>query len=257
MYDESYWRYGAILVVWDDYKVVVSAMIQFIQANEDGFTDVPGIKTIHFFSFEQYFDPDKTGFGVLRVLNDSVIDAGFGFPDHMHRNMEIITYVIEGALSHKDSIQNASTIYRGDVQFISADSGVVHSEYNYGDEQVRALELWIYPDETVEQPSYGEYRFAWQERVNKWLLFASGVGGAAPVQVHQDINCYVTFLEEGKDLIFAVNPGRQAYVVALEGVVVLNDVLFVAHMSAQVSDETLAFHAMESSHVVIIEMNEA
>ncbi|TLG77150.1 pirin family protein [Culicoidibacter larvae] len=232
-------------------------MIQFIQANEDGFTDIPGRKTIHFFSFEQYFDPDKTGYGVLRVLNDSVIDAGFGLPNHMHRNMEIITYVIEGALSHKDSIQNASTIYRGDVQFISADSGVVHSEYNYGDEPARVLELWVYPNDSVEAPSYGEYCYDWQERVNQWLLFASGIGGKSPVQVHQDINCYATFLEAGRDIDFNVQAGRQAYVVALEGVVVLNDVLFVAHMSAQVSNETLSFHALESSHIVIVEMNEA
>ncbi|MBI1977011.1 MAG: pirin family protein, partial [Candidatus Omnitrophica bacterium] len=175
------------------------------------------LKSWFHFSFAEYDNPRRMRFGALRVINDDLIEAGTGFDAHPHRDMEIVSYVVAGGLTHTDSMGNRRTLTRGQIQYMSAGTGVTHSEHNTGKETTRILQIWILPDKKGHTPRYGDYPFEWGLRENRWLRLVSPEEGDAPVKIHQDANIDVVSLEKGRSIGFDVRKGRQAYLVLIEG----------------------------------------
>lgn len=212
----------------------------------------------HFhFSFADYYNPDNVNFGVLRVINDDLVKPGTGFDMHPHSNMEILSYVVDGELSHADSMRNKQTLTRGQVQYMSAGTGVVHSEHNRGEEGLRFLQIWIFPDKNGYPPNYGDYRFALEDREDKWLPIASSVENKeskAPIRIHADINAYATILGEGKTLGFNVDKGRQAYLVLIEGEADINGTSLVMRDGMEIVEENITITAEKDAHILVIEM---
>ncbi len=209
----------------------------------------------HFhFSFANYYNPNNMSFGALRVINDDLVAAQTGFDMHPHRDMEIISYVVDGALTHEDSMGNRGTIERGHVQYMSAGTGVFHSEHNLGNETLRLLQIWILPDRADHKPNYGEFKFDWSKRENEWFHMVSPVDGDAPIQIHQDANLYSLSLEAGKEIHFPVKEGRQLYLVQIEGSSVINGEILVMRDAAEAVEEDIHIQAKEQSHYLAIEL---
>jgi redox-sensitive bicupin YhaK (pirin superfamily) len=210
----------------------------------------------HFhFSFAEYYNPRNIQFGVLRVLNDDQVQAGEGFDTHPHKDMEIISYVVDGQLTHADSMGNKRTLTRGQVQYMSAGTGVRHSEYNLGTELLRFLQIWIFPDQNNYPPNYGDVRFAWNDRTGRWLPIAAGDKNAgAPIRIHADVNIYATYLERERTAEFAVNQGRQAYLVLIEGQAQINGITLNARDALEIIEENIAVIPVRPAHILLIEM---
>jgi redox-sensitive bicupin YhaK (pirin superfamily) len=193
-------------------------------------------------------------FGVLRVLNDDLVQAGTGFDLHPHRDMEIISYVVDGELTHGDSMGNRRTLYRGEVQYMSAGTGVYHSEHNLGSGTLRFLQIWIFPDRKDHTPSYGDYRFKWEDRINTLLPLVSPMEGSAPVKIHQDVHLYASYLEAGRELSFSVGRGRQLYLVNIEGTLDVLGERLRTRDAMEITEEDLTFRTSENSHFLFVEM---
>jgi redox-sensitive bicupin YhaK (pirin superfamily) len=195
-------------------------MIKYIDHTQMG-RGIHGWLDSHFhFSFADYYNPKNIRFGVLRVVNDDLVRSGTGFDTHPHENMEIISYVVNGELTHADSMGNERTLSRGQVQYMSAGTGVTHSEYNHGTDLLRFLQIWIFPDKEDYTPNYGDFRFNLEDRNDRWLHLVSPAknsGNNAPIKIHQDINAYASIISPGKSLDFEAAEGRQAYLVLIEG----------------------------------------
>lgn len=229
-------------------------MIRRIDNRKMGRGNHGWLRSVFHFSFADYYNPDNKNFGALRVLNDDLVDAGTGFGKHPHQNMEIISYVVDGALTHADSMGNERTLVRGDVQYMSAGTGVYHSEHNRGDETLRFLQIWIFPDKQGYDPNYGDRQFDWEDRVNKWLHVVSSTDGNAPINIHQDANIYVTELEAGQSLDFDLASGRQAYLVQIEGESEINGQTMTTRDALESVEESMTIHAKEKSHFLVLEM---
>lgn len=214
------------------------------------------LQSLHHFSFANYIDYNNVQFGILRVVNDDLVLSGEGFPMHPHQNMEILSYVIDGQLTHRDSIGNVSTIKRGHAQYMSAGTGIYHSEYNQENETLRFLQIWITPDKEGHTPNYGDYRFNWDERTDRWLHLVSSKSGDAPIQMNQDVNIYVTEIKAGDTRDFIVKENRQAYIVQIEEESFINHIQLKNREALEViGEETLKIEALKtSSHLIIIEM---
>lgn len=207
------------------------------------------------FSFAEYRNPDNIRFGQLRVMNDDIIAPGTGFGKHPHNDMEIITYIISGELTHEDSMGNRETLRRGDVQYMSAGTGITHSETNEGEIPVHLIQTWIFPRLKDLAPRYGSIRFAEADRKNRWLHFAGPDGGNTPVQLHQDANMFATELETGMELLFELPDDRQLYVKIMEGAVSLNGVQLERGDAAEIFGERrLLFMSLEAVHILLVEM---
>jgi len=206
------------------------------------------------FSFAEYYNPDNINFGVLRVINDDLISPENGFDMHPHRDMEIVSYVINGELTHEDSMGNKHTMTRGQVQYMSAGTGVYHSEFNLGNETLRLLQIWIFPDEKGLKPNYGDYRFNWDDRKNSWLHMVSDQDGYAPIKIHQDANIYSVELDANKSIDLTVGRGRQAYLVQIEGDSDINSVFMNERDGLEIVEENITVKAKTTSHILVIEM---
>ena len=215
----------------------------------------------HFhFSFAEYFNPDNIHFGVLRVLNDDQVQQGEGFDTHPHRDMEIISYVVDGELTHRDSMGNESSLTRGQVQYMSAGTGVLHSEYNHGQDLLRFLQIWILPDGKGYKPNYGDYRFKLEDRFEKWMPIAAGydnAGSKAPIKIHADINMFASIVPAGKDIDFQVAKGRQAYLVLIEGEAEINGIRLNMRDALEITGEDVRIQAKQDAHLVVIEMEQS
>ena len=231
-------------------------MLRRLPVEKMGESNLGWLRSKFHFSFAEYYNEKNINFGVLRVINDDYIAPGTGFPTHPHRDMEIISYVIEGKLTHKDSMGNESTLERGEVQYMSAGTGVTHSEYNKHAEDTRILQIWVLPDRKGHTPNYGEYKFKYEDRIGKWLHFVSSKEGDAPIKVNQDVNFYVTEIEAGKEMEFEVKEGRQAYVVQIEGKSEINSTAMNPRDGLETIGENLKIAALEKSHILVIEMKE-
>lgn len=229
-------------------------MIRKIDHNKMGRSEQGWLTSWFHFSFAEYYNPKNISFGALRVINDDLIAPHTGFGTHPHKDMEIVSYVVNGGLTHADSMNNRHTLQRGEVQYMSAGTGITHSELNDGDETVRLLQIWILPDKKNYTPQYGDYRFAWGERDNRWLSLVSDEGGDAPIKIHQDMHIFAASLTDGKSLEFPVKPGRQAYLVLIEGAAELNGVPLSARDAAEISSEQLVIKATPDAHILILEM---
>ena len=232
-------------------------MIRKIENKNMGRSDLGWLKSLFHFSFAEYYNPDNMNFGVLRVLNDDLVEPHRGFDTHPHRDMEIVSYVINGNLTHGDSMGNKRTLSRGHVQYMSAGTGVYHSEHNLGVDTLRLIQIWIYPDKKGYAPNYGDYLFESQDRINKWLHVVSGKEGEAPIKVNQDVNIYVLELDKGKEIDLQVKEGRQAYLVQIEGSSSINSVDLHTRDAAEIVEEDIHVKAIERSHFIVIEMNAA
>jgi redox-sensitive bicupin YhaK (pirin superfamily) len=213
----------------------------------------------HFhFSFAEYHNPDNMQFGILRVINDDQVQAGTGFDTHPHRDMEIISYVVDGELTHADSMQNKQTLTRGQVQYMSAGTGVWHSEHNLGDRPLRFLQIWILPDQQGYEPNYGDHRFQWEERENRWLPVATGGSvPEAPIRLHADLNVFAAEIAAGQELGFSVKQGRQAYLVLIEGRARIAEQALEARDALEITEQDIVIKAAETAHVLLLEMAKA
>ncbi len=172
----------------------------------------------HTFSFGDYHDPAHMGFGVMRVLNDDLVAGGAGFPPHSHANMEILSFVVSGALAHRDNHGGGATLRAGDVQWMSAGHGIRHSEYN-GDPEapVHFLQVWIQPDVLNAEPAYGDRHFPAEERAGRWCLVAAPGGIDDALAIRQDASVYVSDLDAGRELEHPLPPGRRAWLQVVSG----------------------------------------
>jgi redox-sensitive bicupin YhaK (pirin superfamily) len=212
-------------------------MITVRPAFERGSTQLKWLQSAHSFSFNDYLDPQHMGFRQLRVINDDWIKPGAGFGTHSHRDMEIITYVLEGALEHRDSTGNGSVIRPGDVQRMSAGTGIRHSEYNHSHvDPVHLLQIWIMPERQGLEPGYEQRSFTPEELRGRWRLIAAKDGRDGAVTVHQDVAVLVARLEPGERVSYRLHAGRHAWVQMAAGGVTLNGVALNAGDGAAVSE---------------------
>jgi redox-sensitive bicupin YhaK (pirin superfamily) len=213
-------------------------MIAVRPAAERGHADHGWLDTRHTFSFASYHDPRHMGFRSLRVINEDRVKPGEGFGTHAHRDMEILTWVLEGALEHKDSMGNGSVIRPGDLQRMSAGTGVTHSEFNPSrEEPVHFLQIWLLPRERGLPPGYEQKGFPEEERRGRLRLVAAGDGRDGAVTIHQDADLWTALLEPGKSVRHALTSGRYAWVHVARGVVSLNGSTLGAGDGAAVSGE--------------------
>jgi len=198
-------------------------MITIRRSNERGHFDHGWLNTYHAFSFDQYYDPRYMGFRNLRVINEDFVAAGGGFPKHGHRDMEIITYILEGALKHEDSMGNGSVIRPGDVQRMTAGTGVRHSEQNASDsERVHLLQIWILPNTVGLDPGYEQKAFSEDERRGRLRLIASEDGREGTVQLHQDVSLFASILPAGEEVERQMDQRRYAWLQVARGTVDVN-----------------------------------
>ncbi|ANV85321.1 quercetin 2,3-dioxygenase [Picosynechococcus sp. PCC 7003] len=214
-------------------------MIQLRPAAERGRGQLDWLESYFTFSFSQYYDPAHMNFSNLRVINEDYIAPGKGFATHGHRDMEIITYVLEGELEHKDSIGNGSIIRPGDVQRMSAGTGILHSEFNPSSEQpVHLLQIWITPDQLNVEPSYEQTYFAPEEKENQLRIVASPDGRDRSVKIHQNASIYAALLSTGATVTHPLAAGRRAWLQIVKGSLTVNGVRMEAGDGAGISGET-------------------
>ncbi len=193
-------------------------------------------------------------YGVLRVMNDDIIQAHRGFDTHPHQDMEIITYIIRGELTHKDSMRNKESLGRGAMQYLSAGTGITHSEYNEGDEEVHVIQTWILPQAKGLEPQYGSKIFSSEERHNKWLHLIAPEGTPDVINIYQDANMYVSEVDKGLNLTFELGTDRQLYVKVMEGEATINGIVFKEGDAAEVEEEDLNVEALSRVHILLVEM---
>jgi len=231
-------------------------MIQIIRGKDRYHFETDWLSTYWHFSFDQYYDPANVQFGPLRVFNDDVIRAGGGFPLHGHKEMEIVTYVIEGELEHRDSMGNVGRIGPGEVQRMSAGTGVRHSEYNASKEKpLRLVQLWVLPAVKGLEPSWEQKKFTREERAGKLLPVAvpaesgSANGG---VKIHQDATIYASVLRPGDSVAHKLGSGRRAYLFVVSGEVELNGQKLSGGDQARITDESKLMLAGKSDAELLL-----
>ncbi len=231
-------------------------MMQVRRSDERGHADHGWLRTYHTFSFASYHDPRFMGFRNLRVINDDVIAPGEGFPTHGHRDMEILTYVVDGALAHKDSMGNGSTIRPGDVQRMSAGTGVTHSEYNaLPDAETRLLQIWILPEERGLPPGYEQRSFTAEERTGRFRLIASPEGADGSVSLHADARVYASLLGPGDAATLTLADGRFAWVQVVRGAARVEGVrLEKGDGAALAAVSRLAVEGLEPAEVLVFDL---
>lgn len=214
-------------------------MIRIRKASERGQFDHGWLKTAHTFSFAGYYDPRHMGFSALRVINEDHIAGGGGFPTHGHRDMEIITYIMRGELAHKDSMGNEATIKAGEVQYMTAGSGVMHSEYNASKtEPVDLLQIWLEADQPNRKPGYVQKEFSREEKLNKLCPIATPTGEVGSMQVHQSVSLYASVLESTKKISYTSSSDRCQWVQVISGEVSVNGSKLLAGDGAAITEET-------------------
>jgi len=231
-------------------------MIQ-IRKNEDrGHADHGWLNTRFTFSFADYYDPEHVHFRTLRVMNDDRVAGGGGFPTHPHRDMEIVTYVLEGALEHRDSMGNGSVIRPGDVQYMSAGTGVEHSEFNASkEESVHLYQIWMFPDKKGQKPAYDQKHFAEEEKRGKLRLVVSPDGRDGSVKIRQDNELYATVLGAGETVKHELKPERHAYVQVARGSVTLNGTKLETGDGAAISAEkSLELQGVKDAEVLLFDL---
>lgn len=231
-------------------------MIQIRKAQERGLTEIDWLKSYHTFSFDPYYDPQYDHFRLLRVINEDWVKPGAGFPPHSHRDMEIITYILSGALQHKDSMGNGSVIRPGDVQRMTAGTGVTHSEFNASKkEPVHLFQIWILPEKKGHEPGYEQKKFERKLLEGKLSLIASKEAENGAVKVHQDVQLYASSLKSKQTVVYQVKSGRYGWVQVAEGKLDLNGKALAAGDGAGISDEpSLKFTAKKDSEFLLFDL---
>jgi quercetin 2,3-dioxygenase len=231
-------------------------MMQIRPANDRGVADFGWLNSRHTFSFGHYYDPAHMGYGPLRVINEDRVQPARGFDTHGHRDMEIISYVLDGALAHKDSTGTGSVIGPGDVQRMSAGTGIRHSEYNgSADEPVHFLQIWILPDREGLAPGYEERHFSDEDKRGQWRLIGSPDGRDGSVTIHQDVNLYAAIIDAGSTLDRTLVAERKTWLQLLRGRIRLGgETLSAGDGVAIQADGAIELAAIESSEVLLFDM---
>ena len=231
-------------------------MITLRPSAERGHADHGWLETFHSFSFADYHDPEQMGFRALRVINDDIIEPGKGFGTHGHREMEIVTYVIEGALEHQDSTGSTSVLHAGEAQRMSAGTGIQHSEYNASKrDPVRLLQIWVLPGQRGLEPGYENRKFGQAERRGELRLFASPNRRDGSLAIHQDVEFHASILEPGEVVRHALAPGRGVWIQVVTGSIKVNGDPLGHGDGAAIEDEaTIRIEALEDSEFLLIDL---
>ena len=235
-------------------------MIKIIKSSEHYRNKADWLDTTHHFSFGEYFDPEKMNFGPLRVFNDDTIKPGTGFDFHQHHDMEIITYVIEGELEHKDNQGNHGVIYPGEVQRMTAGSGIMHSEYNHSTKNpLRLLQMWIFANKKGLSPSWEQEKFPKEDRLNKLLpvVIPENSKNGKALHIHQDAFFHVSSLTAGSEINHKLESHRKSYVFVIDGEIQLNHNMMYSRDAAMVEKENLpSIHAVKPTELILIDLPE-
>ncbi len=231
-------------------------MLTVRKAEDRGHADHGWLDSHHTFSFADYYDPRHMGFGALRVINDDTVAGGGGFPPHSHRDMEIISYVLEGGLEHRDSMGNGSVIKPGDVQRMSAGTGVTHSEFNASrTEPVHFLQIWIVPERRGLPSGYEQKFFGEEEKRGRLRLVASPDGAEGSVRLQQDARLYATLVESDKEVSHAFAKGRKGWVHVARGTAVVNGIALKAGDGVAIDNEPqLSIASKDSGEVLLFDL---
>jgi redox-sensitive bicupin YhaK (pirin superfamily) len=235
-------------------------MIKIIKSGEHYHNEEDWLSTYWHFSFAHYQDPDKMNFGPLRVFNDDIIQPGTGFGFHPHRDMEIVTYVIEGELEHRDNQGNQGVIHPGEVQRMTAGSGILHSEYNHSKEKpLRLLQMWLFANRRGLPPSWEQHKFAKEERANRLLpvVVPENTDNGDALHIHQDAAIYVSSLAAGGKVEHKLKPGRKAYLFVVDGKVAVNDKPMQTRDAARIEEESnLTIKADKPAELILLDLAE-
>lgn len=212
-------------------------MIKVRRSKERGHANYGWLDTRYSFSFSDYYDPRFMGFRDLRVINEDFIEADQGFPKHGHRDMEIVTYVINGEISHRDSMGNGETVKTNEVQRMTAGTGVLHSEYSSPTEKTHLLQIWILPEKERLMPSYEQKVFTREEKEGKLRLIASRGGDDGSVHINQDVKLFASVLNEGETVTYDLDENRHAWIQLISGSIYVNDTTLDAGDGAAISEE--------------------
>lgn len=231
-------------------------MINIIKSNQRGQTKIDWLNSFHSFSFSEYFDRERMHFGPLRVLNEDFVEPASGFPTHPHNNMEIITYVLRGALEHRDSTGTNSVINAGDLQKMTAGKGVYHSEFNPSKvEDVHLFQIWIMPDQLDLTPSYEQITLSKDKRKNKLQLVASNKKSEGRIFISQDVNLYLADLEKGTEIKYQIQNERGVFLQTISGELSVGEFQLSQGDAVEVSGETeVIFSAKSDTELMLFDV---
>ncbi len=231
-------------------------MIDVIRSNSRGAADHGWLKSRHTFSFAEYHNPARMSFGPLRVVNEDWIEPGQGFDPPPHRDMEIVTYMIDGAREHKDNMGNGSVIRQGELQRMTAGTGVLHSEFNHSSEdQAHLLQIWILPERKGLQPGYEQKLFPTEQKRNRWCLVGSRDGRDESLTIHQDVNLYSTDLDEGVETELELGKSRQGFLQVVRGSVEIDGEELGAGDAVTMQDQTtFMVRALQDAELLFFDM---
>jgi len=231
-------------------------MFDIIRSDDRGGADHGWLKSRHTFSFADYHNPSMMGFGKLRVVNEDWIEPGTGFGTHPHRDMEIVTYMVDGALEHKDSMGNGSVIRPGELQRMTAGTGVLHSEFNHSeDERAHLLQIWILPERNGLEPGYEQKLFPASEKCNRWRLVASRDGRDGALTIHQDVALYAGLLDAGNSLEHRFDGDRRGFLQVVRGTIQVGGETLEAGDALATTDRSdLTLHAIDDAELLLFDM---
>ena len=231
-------------------------MIDVIRSDSRGAADRGWLKSKHTFSFADYDNPSMMGFANLRVINEDWIEPGQGFGTHPHRDMEIVTYMIDGALKHKDNMGNGSVIRAGEVQRMTAGTGVLHSEFNHSaEEPAHLLQIWILPEQDGLEPGYEQKPFPKEEKHNQWRIVGSQDGRDGSLTIHQDINMSSTVLDQDTEIDYTFDSGRRGFLQVVRGSVEIEgEQLSAGDAVATQEQPALSVKALEEAELLLFDM---
>ena len=231
-------------------------MIEVIPSDSRGSADRGWLQARHTFSFADYQNPARVNFGPLRVINEDRIAPGKGFPTHPHKDMEIVTYIISGAIEHKDSMGNGAVISAGEVQRMTAGTGVQHSEFNHSqDDELHLLQLWMLPEENDLEPGYEQIRYSRDDKLNQLRLVGSRDGRDGSLTIHQKVDLYASLLEAGTELTHATDNARKVFVQVIRGDLTVNGQSLAAGDGVQIKDEvSVSIVASSEAEILLFDM---
>jgi len=228
-------------------------MFELKKSNERGHTNIDWLNSYHSFSFGEYYDPSNIHFGPLRVLNDDIIQPGQGFPTHPHSNMEIVTIILQGTVSHKDTSGGEGTITENEIQRMTAGKGILHSEFNASETEVlKLLQIWFIPNKQGLIPSYEQKKFSHEERKNKLLKVVSGKKEDGVIFINQDAETFLSDLDKLKEIKYTPKENRGAYIHAIEGVINVNNYILKDGDALKVKEEPQIIITAEADSRIIL-----
>jgi redox-sensitive bicupin YhaK (pirin superfamily) len=231
-------------------------VIEVRKSNKRGHTKIDWLDSRHSFSFGEYYDPGNIHFGPLRVMNDDIIQPGEGFPTHPHRDMEIVTIILEGTVTHKDSSGGEGTITVNEIQRMTAGKGILHSEFNASDTEIlKLLQIWFIPNKQGLTPSYEQIKFSHEEKKNKLLKVVSGKKEDGIIFINQDAEIFLSDLEKGKIIQYKLSKERSVYLHVINGTINVNDISLNNGDAVKITEEDqINISAAENSNIILFDL---